>query len=150
MITRSDKRVVKLEIHKEVTQKSVHERQVISIMSDCKRVIKFELYKKVIINLVHRSYWREVINKELINLQEHCVWIIELLLKEWKAVKCKWVFKIKNNENEQVMRYKVRLIAQDFLQVYSVNFTETFTLIVRRELLRIFLIIVTLYNLKLH
>ena len=48
------------------------------------------------------------------------------------------------------MRYKVRLIAQDFLQVYEVNFTETFVLIVRRESLRMFLIIVTLYNLKLH
>ena len=48
------------------------------------------------------------------------------------------------------MRYKVRLIAQGFSQVYEVNFTETFTLTVRRESLRMFLIIVTLYNLKLH
>ena len=34
--------------------------------------------------------------------------------------------------------------------MYRVKFTETFTLIVRRESLRIFFIIVTLYNLKLH
>ena len=48
------------------------------------------------------------------------------------------------------MRYKARLIAQGFLQVYRVNFTETFALMIRRESLRMFLIIVTLYNLKLH
>ena len=48
------------------------------------------------------------------------------------------------------MRYKARLIAQGFSQVYEVDFTETFTLTVRRELLRMFLIIVSLYNLKLH
>ena len=68
MITRSDERVVKSETHKEVTQKLVHERQVISMMSNCERVIKSELYKEVIINLMHESHWREVINKELTNL----------------------------------------------------------------------------------
>ena len=78
------------------------------------------------------------------------MWIIELLSEEWKVIECKWVFKIKNNKNEQVMRYKVRLIAQDFSQVYRVNFTEMFTSTVIRKLLRMFLIIVTLYNLKLH
>ena len=44
----------------------------------------------------------------------------------------------------------MRLIAQDFLQVYRVDFTETFAPIVRRKSLRIFLTIMTLYDLKLH
>ena len=48
------------------------------------------------------------------------------------------------------MRYKVRLVAQGFSQVYEVNFMKTFALTVRRKLLRMFLIIVTSYNLKLH
>ena len=56
MITRSDKRVIESETHKEVTQESVHERQVMSIMSNCKRVVESKLYKEVIINLVHRSH----------------------------------------------------------------------------------------------
>ena len=60
------------------------------------------------------------------------------------------MFKIKNDENRQVKKYKVRLVVQGFLQVYRINFTETFALTFRRELLRIFLIIITLYNLKLH
>ena len=60
------------------------------------------------------------------------------------------MFKVKNNKNRQVMRYKARLVAQGFLQVYRVNFTETFASTVKRKSLRMFLIIVTLYNLKLH
>ena len=48
------------------------------------------------------------------------------------------------------MRYKVRLTVQGFLQVYKVDFIKIFALTVRRESLRMFLIIVTLYNLKLH
>ena len=60
------------------------------------------------------------------------------------------MFKIKNDENRQVVRYKVRLIAQGFLQVYEFDFIKMFALMVRRELLRMFLIIMTLNNLKLH
>ena len=56
MVTRSDKRVVKSETHKEVTQELVHERQVMSMMSDCKRVVKSELYEEVTMNLMHRSH----------------------------------------------------------------------------------------------
>ena len=150
MITRSGERVIESETHKKVTQESVHERQVMSMMSNCERVVKSELYEEVTMNLMHESCWREAIDKELINLQEHCVWTIELLSEEWKAVRCKWVFKVKNDENRQVVRYKVRLVVQGFSLVYKVNFTETFATTVRRELLRVFLIIVTLYNLKLH
>ena len=68
MVTRSGERVVEPETHNEVTQKSVHERQVMSTMSDCEKVVKSESYEEVIINLVHRSHWREAINKELTNL----------------------------------------------------------------------------------
>ena len=56
MVTRSGERVVESEAHKEVTQKLVHKRQVMSTISDCKKVVKSELYKEVIINLVHRSH----------------------------------------------------------------------------------------------
>ena len=56
MITRSGERVVESEMHKEVTQKLVHKRQVMSMMSDCKKVVESELYKEVIIDLVHRSH----------------------------------------------------------------------------------------------
>ena len=73
MITRSGERVVKSEIHKEVTQKSVLKRQVMSMISGCEKVIESELYEEVIMNLVHRSHWREAINEELTNLQEHYV-----------------------------------------------------------------------------
>ena len=51
---------------------------------------------------------------------------------------CKWVFKVKNHKNRQVIRYKARLIAQGFLQVYRVNFRKTFASTVRRESLRMF------------
>ena len=43
-----------------------------------------------------------------------------------------------------IVRYKKHLIAQKFLQVYKINYIEIFALIIRQELLRIFLAIVVI------
>ena len=48
------------------------------------------------------------------------------------------------------MKFKARLVAQGFSQVYRVDYQETFTLTVHRESLRMFLALMALYNLKLH
>jgi len=39
----------------------------------------------------------------------------------------KWVFVRKRNENNEVVRYKVRLVAQGFTQRPSVDFNETYS-----------------------
>ena len=44
----------------------------------------------------------------------------------------------------------MRLVVQDFSQVYRVGLTETFASMIRRESLRMFLVIVTSYDLELH
>ncbi len=60
------------------------------------------------------------------------------------------MFKIKYDEKERVEKFKVRLVAQRFSQVYSVDYKEMFAPTVCRESLRMFLALVALYDLKLH
>jgi len=78
------------------------------------------------------------------------MWFIESLFDEWKIVECKWVFKMKYDEKEQVTKFKVKLVTQNFLQIYRVNYQKMFAFIIYRKSLRMFLILMTLYNLKLH
>jgi hypothetical protein len=40
---------------------------------------------------------------------------------------CKWVFLWKRNEHGQVVRYKVRLVAQGFTQRPDINYDETYS-----------------------
>ena len=45
------------------------------------------------------------------------------------SVGYKWVFIRKRNENNEVVRYKVRLVAQGFTQRPGIDFNETYSLI---------------------
>jgi len=52
-----------------------------------------------------------------------------------KVVGCKWVFKIQLDKNEQIEYYKVRLVAQGFLQIPRVDFNEIFALVIHYQIL---------------
>ena len=43
----------------------------------------------------------------------------------------KWVFVRKRNENNEVVRYKARLVEQGFMQRLGVDFNETYSPIMR-------------------
>jgi hypothetical protein len=43
----------------------------------------------------------------------------------------KWVFVCKRNKNNEVARYKVRLVAQGFTQRPGVDFNETYSPVIR-------------------
>ena len=60
------------------------------------------------------------------------------------------MFKVKYDENERIVKYKVRLVMQEFSQHKDINYEKTFTSTVRKKSLRIFLTIVAALNLKLH
>jgi len=50
--------------------------------------------------------------------------------------------------NKILEKLKTKLIAKDFTQIFEINYENTFVLIVKFDILQIFLIIVILKNLK--
>lgn len=66
-----------------------------------------------------------------------------------KLIGCKWVFKIKYHPDGSIERYKARIVAQGFLQMHVINYTETFAPTIRRETLRIFLAIAIMLKMTL-
>lgn len=69
------------------------------------------------------------------------------MLPSQKAVRSKWVFKVGYHLDDSVTCYKARLVIQGFSQIYKIDFYKTFSPIVRRELLQIFLAISCLLKL---
>lgn len=54
-------------------------------------------------------------------------------------VVCKWVFRIKHKPDDTIERYKARLIAKGFHQQAGIDYTETFSLVIKPATIRVVL-----------
>ena len=72
--------------------------------------------------------WKEEIKIKLNSLAKWDVFgPIVQTLGNIKPVKYKWVFTRKWNENDEIIRYKARLVAQDFSQRPGIDYEETYS-----------------------
>ena len=62
---------------------------------------------------------------------------------------CKWVFKLKLNPDGTIAKYKARLVAQGFSQVYGIDYSETYAPVARYQTLRMLIAIAAAKNLEL-
>jgi hypothetical protein len=66
------------------------------------------------------------------------------------VIETKWVFKNKQWEYGEVVRYKSRLVAQDFSQIKGLDFGETFSPVAHLEAIRILLAFAASKRFKLY
>ena len=70
--------------------------------------------------------WKDAIKCELDSLEKRNVFgPVVLTPKDVNPVGYKWVFAIKRNEKNEIVRYKARLVAQGFTQIPGVDYEET-------------------------
>ena len=78
------------------------------------------------------------------------VWDLVELPNGVKAIGCKWVFKIKNDSLGNIERHKARLIAKGFTQREGIDYIETFSLVSKKDSLRIIMALVAHFDFDLH
>ena len=80
--------------------------------------------------------WCAAMNLEFDALLENQTWVLVPPHCAQNIVGCKWVFRIKRNVDISVERYKARLVAKGFHQLPSVDFDETFSLVIKHTMIR--------------
>ncbi|GJT36298.1 putative ribonuclease H-like domain-containing protein [Tanacetum coccineum] len=93
---------------------------------------------KTIKGAMDDSAWIETMQEELHQFDRLQVW--ELTDKPFgkTVIKLKWLWKNKKDEDQIVIRNKARLVAKGYAQEEGIDFEESFALVARLEVVRIF------------
>lgn len=92
------------------------------------------------------SFWRAAMAAEHASLVQHATYeLVPLPHPRPNLVSCRWVFAVKEKDG-LVTRFKARLVARGFTQQEGIDFTETYSPVVKYKSLRIFLALVVRHN----
>ena len=83
--------------------------------------------------------WEEAINNELNSLKSNGTWELVKRPPNTNVVDSKWVLRIKKNAAGEIEKYKARLVARGFTQIYGVDYYETYAPVARLASFRIIL-----------
>ena len=83
---------------------------------------------KQAINSENSEKWIKSISDELDNLyNNNVVTFVRKIPKGRKIISTKWVFSIKRDENNQIVKFKARLVARGFTQEFGIDFDLTYS-----------------------
>lgn len=99
------------------------------------------------VNGKDKNKWLEAIKEELEAFKRNDTWIETELPKGEKTIDCKWVFKIKKDQNREI--YKARLVARGFKQEEKFDHSEVYAPVAKLPTLRILLAIASKHNLDI-
>ncbi|KAJ0522439.1 putative RNA-directed DNA polymerase [Helianthus annuus] len=83
--------------------------------------------------------WRKAMAEEYSSLMRHGTWTLVPYDPRSNVVDCKWVYRLKKDQHGCVQRYKARLVAKGFHQQHGIDYTETFSPVVKATTIRVVL-----------
>ena len=90
----------------------------------------------------------EAMQEEMDSLHQNHTYELVKLPKAKKALKNKWVYRIKQEEHMLHPRYKARLVVKGFSQKKCVDFDEIFSPMVKMTSIRVIFGLVARFNLE--
>lgn len=125
-----------------------YEDFVLAAADDVNKYGEPDSYKEAL-NSPDKDKWLEAMLSEISSLDENETWELVKLPKGRKALKNKWVYKIKTNPDGTIKRYKARLVIKGFSQTPGVDYDKTFSPVARLSTIRALLATAVKQNLRL-
>ena len=73
----------------------------------------------------YQEFWNDAVASEIANLKAYGVYKLERLPPGARPINCRYVFKVKANQQGLVDRLKARLVVQGFRQRYGIDYLKT-------------------------
>lgn len=83
--------------------------------------------------------WQQAMNTEYLALLKQDTWSLVPPPSGANVIGCQWIYKIKRNSDGSVARYKARLVANGKQQAEGIDFTETFSPVIKQPTVRVVL-----------
>jgi hypothetical protein len=97
----------------------------------------------------HATWWA-VMHEEMKAIEDNDTWEHTSLPAGHRAIGLKWVYKVKRNEADGIMRHKASLVAKSYVQRTGINFDEVFAPVVRLESVRMMVALAAHEGLEVH
>lgn len=101
------------------------------------------------INSRDSEKWKATMEDEMQSLYQNQVWTLANKPKNRSVIDNRWIFRVKQNVNGAVERYKARLVARGFSQQHGIDYEETFSPVVKFSSIRAILSIAAADKLNL-
>jgi hypothetical protein len=98
---------------------------------------------------INAKLWMQAMREEMSSLEKQKCWELVPLPQGTKAIKGRWVYKVKLDQENKPIRYKARVVAKGFQQTYGIDYTETFAPVAKLKSIKLVLAIVAHNNLEL-
>lgn len=119
--------------------KGVPPKRLIEEVNVVKEAFQEPVRYKDAISCNKKKEWVAAMEEEMKSLKENQTWELVKLPQDQKTIGCKWVYKIKYDENGEIVKYKARLVAQGFSQKFGSDHDQVFAPVVRQLTFRILL-----------
>ena len=81
--------------------------------------------------------WVLAMKKELSMIEKNKTWILVERPKDKKVVEVRWVYRTKLNANGSINKNKARLLVKGYTQIFGVDYSDTFSLVSRLDIIRL-------------
>jgi hypothetical protein len=88
--------------------------------------------------------------EEIQALHANRTWTLVSFHPSMNVVGNRWVYKIKRRSDGSIERYKARLVARGFTQQEGIDYSETFSPVIKQAIVRLVFSIAVLYGWKIH
>jgi len=92
------------------------------------------------------AVWHNAMCDEIAALRSNCTWSLVLFHSSMNVVGSRWVYRIKCRVDGSIERYKVRLVARGFTQQEGIDYSETFSPVIKQATVRLVFFIVVSGN----